>query len=258
MISQYDKGARAARPPTAAELIWRLDAFNKFLLAASPVLAFTPALGHEACRALGLTRMAFLRIDCARRHAWAAAGWAIAPAELASLRVGFDASRWVRRSVLGGQPAFTPSARMDEAVPPAYATRFGLGALLCVPVGVAGSPHGAMLLDRRGDPFTVDAVLTSVAAAVGESIGRALEAAGAAVASAGRPDAELTARQAQMLQMMGRGLSNKEIAHVTGLSVFTVRDHVSALLHKLDVSNRSAAVVRAWQLGLLRQPAALG
>jgi DNA-binding CsgD family transcriptional regulator len=240
-------------------LIWRLDALNKFLLAASPVLALTPALGREACRALGLSRLAFLRVDCARRHAWAVTGWGIEPGALTGVRANVDSSPWIRRCVLRGKPSFTASARAAEAVPAEQIARFRLGPLLCVPLHVAGSPYAVMLLDRHGEPFAVDDLLASVAAAVGESISRALEAAGAASAWNGDgPASELTARQVQMLEMMGRGLSNKQIAHLTGLSVFTVRDHVSALLHKLDVTNRSAAVVRAWQLGLLREPAAVG
>lgn len=64
----------------------------------------------------------------------------------------------------------------------------------------------------------------------------------------GRPSAisdnpvlSLPRRQAEVLRMICLGLSNKEIANEIGLSVSTVRGHVSALLQKLKVPNRASA-----------------
>lgn len=55
------------------------------------------------------------------------------------------------------------------------------------------------------------------------------------------PIESLPHRQKQVLELICMGLSNKEIARDLGLSVSTVRAHVSALLQKLGVSNRAAA-----------------
>ncbi|SNY92852.1 DNA-binding response regulator, NarL/FixJ family, contains REC and HTH domains [Cohaesibacter sp. ES.047] len=52
---------------------------------------------------------------------------------------------------------------------------------------------------------------------------------------------ELTPRQIEILKLLRHGLSNKEIARELGLSPFTVRSHVSALMKNLGVSNRAAA-----------------
>ncbi|MFQ5618106.1 MAG: response regulator [Rhodospirillales bacterium] len=61
----------------------------------------------------------------------------------------------------------------------------------------------------------------------------------------------LTDRQAQILQKLARGHTNKAIAEHLGLSVHTVRLHVSAILRVLDVSNRTQAALIAREL--LRQ-----
>lgn len=60
----------------------------------------------------------------------------------------------------------------------------------------------------------------------------------------------LTPRQREVLALVGRGKSNKEIARDLNLSEGTVKLHVTAILKALNVSNRTGAVVAASQLGL--------
>jgi two-component system nitrate/nitrite response regulator NarL len=52
----------------------------------------------------------------------------------------------------------------------------------------------------------------------------------------------LTRREAEVLQMIGRGLSNKEIARDLDLSVATIKCHVHNVLAKLGVGHRSHAM----------------
>lgn len=52
----------------------------------------------------------------------------------------------------------------------------------------------------------------------------------------------LTPRQLEILDLIARGLSNKDIATALGISINTVKVHVQALLTTLDVSNRTEAV----------------
>jgi DNA-binding CsgD family transcriptional regulator/tetratricopeptide (TPR) repeat protein len=63
--------------------------------------------------------------------------------------------------------------------------------------------------------------------------------------------AGLTARQAEILQLLDEGLSNTEIADRLFVSPRTVENHVSAVLSKLDSSTREEAVSRARTEGLL-------
>jgi LuxR family maltose regulon positive regulatory protein len=65
------------------------------------------------------------------------------------------------------------------------------------------------------------------------------------------PIEALTDREMEVLRALGRGLSNKEIARVLGLSSFTVRFHASNLYAKLHVNTRAQAVERATLIGLL-------
>jgi DNA-binding NarL/FixJ family response regulator len=61
----------------------------------------------------------------------------------------------------------------------------------------------------------------------------------------------LTAAQARVLALMARGQSNKVIGQALEISDNTVRAHVSAILRALDATNRTEAVSRALQMGLV-------
>jgi DNA-binding NarL/FixJ family response regulator len=61
---------------------------------------------------------------------------------------------------------------------------------------------------------------------------------------------ELTAREAEILDLMARGMSNQEIARRLYLSQKTVRNHVSNIFLKLQVADRGHAIVRAREAGL--------
>lgn len=65
------------------------------------------------------------------------------------------------------------------------------------------------------------------------------------------PDSELSAREKEVLQLMVSGNSNKDIASVLGITEATVKSHVSTILQRLDVDDRTQAVVTALQRGLV-------
>lgn len=56
---------------------------------------------------------------------------------------------------------------------------------------------------------------------------------------------ELTAREAEVLDLMAKGRTNDQIARTLFLSIKTVRNNVSAVLGKLGVTTRGAAIARA-------------
>lgn len=59
----------------------------------------------------------------------------------------------------------------------------------------------------------------------------------------------LTERQRDVLRLIAEGLDNGEIARRLGISQRTVRAHVSSLLERLEVSNRTQAAVTALRSG---------
>jgi two-component system, NarL family, response regulator len=65
------------------------------------------------------------------------------------------------------------------------------------------------------------------------------------------PDSELSAREQEVLTLLASGKSNKDIASTLGITEATVKCHVSAILLRLNVSDRTEAVVTALHRGLI-------
>lgn len=62
----------------------------------------------------------------------------------------------------------------------------------------------------------------------------------------------LTAREVEILQLLGAGLDNKAIASSLQISKHTVKFHISSILSKLNVSSRTQAVTLGLRQGLIR------
>lgn len=61
----------------------------------------------------------------------------------------------------------------------------------------------------------------------------------------------LSQREREVLRLMAQGASNQAIAEQLVITVGTVKSHINHILMKLEASNRTEAVARARQLGLL-------
>jgi DNA-binding NarL/FixJ family response regulator len=68
------------------------------------------------------------------------------------------------------------------------------------------------------------------------------------------PHSELSARELEVLKLIVEGHSNKEIGDRLGISEATVKWHVSIILNRLNVSDRTQATVAALQRGIVHLP----
>ena len=65
------------------------------------------------------------------------------------------------------------------------------------------------------------------------------------------PNSELSSRELQVLKLIVKGMSNKQIAETLGISQSTVKWHVNIVLTRLNVTDRTAAAVTALRRGIV-------
>ena len=63
----------------------------------------------------------------------------------------------------------------------------------------------------------------------------------------------LTPRERQVLSLLAKGYSTKEIAQLLSISPHTTRNHIQSILQKLGVHSRLEAVLRAIEYRLIKQ-----
>lgn len=68
------------------------------------------------------------------------------------------------------------------------------------------------------------------------------------------PRSQLSRREIEVLELIASGLSNREIGTALGITEGTVKWHVNAILGRLDVGDRTEAIVAALQRGLIHLP----
>ncbi|MFC0676283.1 response regulator [Lysobacter korlensis] len=133
-----------------------------------------------------------------------------------------------------------------------------------LPIVVVSAREEPAVMRRALDHGAVGFIPKSAnAATLGEAIGTVLDgdrwappaALSAPAAAADEHDAahrlrDLTPQQFRVLQMLGAGLLNKQIAYDLNVSEATVKAHVTAVLRKLGANNRTQAVLIAGRLAL--------
>jgi serine-type D-Ala-D-Ala carboxypeptidase/endopeptidase (penicillin-binding protein 4) len=100
---------------------------------------------------------------------------------------------------------------------------------------LAGMALGASAVLRK------NATLAELSLAIAEAVRR----------GPGEPPPRLTPRQREVLRLIAEGLDNAEIAQRLGISTRTARAHVSSLLERLGVQNRTQAAVLALKKGMI-------
>lgn len=145
--------------------------------------------------------------------------------------------------------------RAKDALPPTLLlTTFEDDAALVA--GVRAGARGFLLKGVTAETL-VEAIRTVAAGGswLFAPLAQATEASGSAAGgwraeALDMPD-HLTPRENEILKLMTSGISNREIAAALRLGEGTVRNHVSSILSKLGVSDRTRAVLRALERGLV-------
>jgi len=140
----------------------------------------------------------------------------------------------------------------NDAVPPTIIlTTFDDDELVLA--GIKAGARGYLLKDVSLEDL-VSAVKTVadggsiVKPAVTQRLLKGLENLHTDFSSLDRPD-PLTERETEILRLMAGGYSNKEIANSLGVAEGTIKNHVSNILSKMGVRDRTRAVLKAFELG---------
>jgi DNA-binding NarL/FixJ family response regulator len=145
-------------------------------------------------------------------------------------------------------------ARLAGQVPPtSLLTTFDDDAALLE--GIRAGARGFLLKDVSFERLTdsIRAVARGeslILPAVTERVLKGLEGVRRDFESAALPD-PLTRRETEVLRLMAGGYSNREIARALGATEGTVKNHASSILSKLGVRDRTRAVLKALELGVI-------
>ena len=142
--------------------------------------------------------------------------------------------------------------QQQDAVPPTIILTTFLGDELVLE-GIKAGARGYLLKDVSledlvGAVKTVAEGGSMVKPAVTQRLLKGLENLQTDFSSLDRPD-PLTERETEILRLMAGGYSNKEIANSLGVAEGTIKNHVSNILSKMGVRDRTRAVLKAFEMG---------
>lgn len=155
------------------------------------------------------------------------------------------------------QPIYIPLAQND--LPDIYVKKFELTSLIIVPIYVPeeGKIIGGVVLDQGpGNHFTVDTSLYPALMKFGQSSGELLskfiEADILQQDFKEMDSISLSPREIEVIKLLADGASTAEAALKLYLSEFTVRDHISNIMKRLNAQNRTEVAVKAIRMGIIQ------
>jgi DNA-binding NarL/FixJ family response regulator len=159
----------------------------------------------------------------------------------------------MRMPVMSGLEALQHMARNNTLPPTIILTTFDDDQLVLA--GLKAGAKGYLLKDVSLEQLVsaIQAVADGgslVQPAVTQRLLSGLEHMRNEFVSLDRPD-PLTERETEILRLMAGGFSNKEIANSLGVAEGTIKNHVSNILSKLGVRDRTRAVLKAFELQLV-------
>ena len=157
----------------------------------------------------------------------------------------------MRMPGLSGLDVLKELSKADKLPPTIILTTFDDHELVLA--GIKAGAKGYLLKDVSLSELvnavkTVAEGGTVVKPAVTQRLLKGLENLQTDFSSLDQPD-PLTERETEILRLMAGGYSNKEIANSLGVAEGTVKNHVSNILSKMGVRDRTRAVLKAFELG---------
>lgn len=152
---------------------------------------------------------------------------------------GVEATRQVKRASPRTQVIVLTSHHQDEHIFPAI--RAGALSYLLKDIGpaeLADAVRKAAAGEATLHPRVAARVVQELHGARGETV---------------NPFTELSEREMETLKLIAEGLSNSDIAGRLTISEKTVKSHVSNILSKLHLADRTQAAVYAWREGVVRR-----
>ena len=144
---------------------------------------------------------------------------------------------------MSGLEALQALSRLNQLPPTIILTTFDDDQLVLA--GMKAGAKGYLLKD-----VSLEQLVGAVQPAVTQRLLSGLEHMRNDFVSLDRPD-PLTDRETEILRLMASGFSNKEIANSLGVAEGTIKNHVSNILSKLGVRDRTRAVLKAFELQLI-------
>ncbi len=159
----------------------------------------------------------------------------------------------MRMPIMSGLDALQALSKLNALPPTIILTTFDDDQLVLA--GIKYGAKGYLLKDVSLDQLVtaIQAVASGgslVQPAVTQRLLSGLEGMNNEFVSLEQPD-PLTERETEILRLMAGGFSNKEVANSLGVAEGTVKNHVSNILSKLGVRDRTRAVLKAFELKLV-------
>ena len=110
----------------------------------------------------------------------------------------------------------------------------------------AGAQGYLLKAMSHGDVTAAIRKVSLGARVIPESVSRAL--------AERHPRSQLSPREVEVLELIANGFSNREIGNALGITEATVKWHVNLILNRLDVADRTEAIVTALQRGIIHLP----
>ena len=159
----------------------------------------------------------------------------------------------LRMPNINGLEVLEALAEQDEQPPTLILTTFDDDELVLG--GIRAGAKGYLLKDVALDDL-LDAVRTLAAGntlvnpAITDRLIKGLKAHSTEFSALEQPEA-MTGRETEILRLMAGGYSNKEIARALDVAEGTIKNHVSNILSKMGVRDRTRAVLKAIEAGLI-------